>query len=104
MKKLLLLSTLLLSGCATPGVPGNPGTIAEYVKLVQTYAVQGCSFLPTAQTVMNIYAQGQYTLAFTMARAICDAVVAPTVVVTRAQGVPIVSGVVVRGQFIKTVK
>jgi hypothetical protein len=104
MKKYLLLCTLLLGGCATPGTPGNPQTIADYVRLVQTYAVQGCSFLPTAQTIMNIYAQGQYTLAFTMAQAICSAVVQPTVTVTRAQGVPVVSGVIVRGQFIKTVK
>lgn len=65
----------------------------------QNLAVQICGFLPTAQTVANIFASGSPALdtASEVASAICQAVNTP-----RATGVkPIVAGIVVEGSRVK---
>lgn len=65
----------------------------------QNLAVQICGFLPTAQTVANIFASGSPALdtAGEVANAICQAVNTP-----RATGQkPVVAGVVVEGSRVK---
>lgn len=65
----------------------------------QQLAVQICGFLPTAQTVANIFATGSPALdtAGEVAAAVCQAVNTP-----RATGQkPVVAGVIVEGQRVK---
>lgn len=65
----------------------------------QNLAVQICGFLPTVQTVANIFASGSPALdtAGEVANAICQAVNTP-----RATGQkPVVAGVVVEGQRVR---
>lgn len=65
----------------------------------QQLAVQICGFLPTAQTVANIFATGSPALntASEVAAAVCQAVNTP-----RSAGQkPVVAGVVVEGSRVK---
>lgn len=65
----------------------------------QSIAVQICGFLPTAQTVANIFASGSSALdtAGKVGAAICQAVNTP-----RGSGQkPVVAGVVVEGSRVK---
>lgn len=65
----------------------------------QNLAVQICGFLPTAQTVANIFATGSSALdtASEVATAVCQAVNTP-----RSAGAkPVVAGVVVEGERVK---
>lgn len=65
----------------------------------QNLAVQICGFLPTAQTVANIFATGSSALdtASEVATAICSAVNTPRSAGTK----PVVAGVVVEGSKVK---
>jgi hypothetical protein len=65
----------------------------------QNLAVQICGFLPTVQTVANIFASGSPALdtASEVANAVCQAVNTP-----RGAGQkPVVAGVVVEGQRVR---
>lgn len=88
-----------LGGCATTGGGGGNGT--ELVRQVQAIATTICGFVPTASTITAIFTAGQYTVAFTIAQAICDAMLPTVQSGKRRAGKPTVSGVVVRGYWTK---
>lgn len=99
MKKLLIVSVLfLLAGCA--GTPNNGG-----VKEVQDMAAKICRFVPTFQTVTDIFLSGSAvaSTALSVASAICNAVtINPLADGPGAKNYkPTVAGVRVKGSFIK---
>lgn len=85
-------AALLLAGC-------DKSTGKLDLTGAQNLAVQICGFLPTAQTVANIFATGSPALdtASEVATAVCQAVNTPRSAGTK----PIVAGVVVEGQRVK---
>jgi hypothetical protein len=93
-----LLVVMSLTGCATPGTPGSID-----VSQVQAIATQVCGFVPTAETVISIFASGNpiYQTASAIANAICGAVTAPKSARRRGAAVPTVSGVPVHGTFVR---
>ncbi len=95
MRKILLLGTLALAGCAS--IPSQGG-----IKDIQSAAASICKFVPTAQTVANILLSSNMAVASTLAvaTAICSAVTTAPL----ADGGPRqakVNGVVIRGRFVK---
>ncbi len=98
MKKLLILGTLALAGCAT--TPTSTADISAKAKEIQGYTKLACSFLPTIGTIANILSTGAATPAVTIAADICAAVTTAPL----ADGgprVPKVRGVVVKGKFVR---
>src|SRR6185436_7655476 len=98
MKRLALLASLLLAGCATtPGGAPNP-IIAQ----VQAIAIQACAFEPTVKTILSILALGNPLLgtASSIADAICAAVTPKTASALK-RNPPQVGGVVIHGKFIR---
>src|SRR5262249_3888882 len=103
------LTCLSLLGCATTGnnVPISQNPVVQQVQAITEFA---CKFVPTADTVINIIAQGVPSLG--AAEAIADAICA-AVVPVKTSGVtkiaftaekpkkPSVAGVPVRGRFVK---
>lgn len=105
MRKFLLIcvACVALSGCASMGPLPSSGAnseIAAVVQQVRAYAVRACSFLPTAETVANIFFSGNPALmtAEGIGNAICSAVSALSVRRGGAVRVPRVAGVVIRGR------
>jgi hypothetical protein len=107
MRKTILaaVAALSLGGCVTAGpapapFPTDPANI---INRVQTEAVAVCGFLPTAQTVADMFLSGNTTVQAisTWASAICSAVT-PKAGVRRASGAGFgrVNGVPVRGKFV----
>lgn len=97
MRKIVIAAALAagLSGCATGGGSGSVD-----VSAVQQDAVKICGFLPTAETILNIFASGNtvYVSASIIANAICAAVTAKS---ARRGSAPTVNGVVVHGTFVR---
>ncbi len=96
MKKLLLLGTLALAGCAGISTP-NGG-----IKDIQNAAASICRFVPAAKTVADILLSGSMAVTTTIgvATAICNAVTTAPL----ADGGPRqakVGGVVIRGRFVR---
>lgn len=93
-----LAAALTFGGCATTG------TNIDIIAAVQAATVQACKFLPTAQTVADIFAAGNPLLvtASAVAVAICAAV-SPQALAAKKRGgaAPTVAGVVVHGKFVR---
>ncbi len=104
MKKFMLMtalcSTMLLGGCATMGDLSTPAGRDALIKQVQAITAQACGFIPIAATITAIVAAGQFVVAFDIANAICAAVAQPRTSARQAR-VPTVSGVPVRGSFVR---
>lgn len=96
---LVLAGTVTMGGCATTSTGGGNGT--ELVRQVQAIATTICGFVPTASTITAIFTAGQFTVAFSIAQAICDAMLPAVKSGKRRAGKPTVSGVVVRGYWKK---
>lgn len=94
---LALAGTLTMGGCATT----STGTSGDFIRQVQAIATTICQFVPTAATVTAIWTAGQFTLPFAIAQAICDAVLPVVLAGKRRAGKPVVSGVTVRGYWVK---
>lgn len=94
MKKLLMIAAAAFALSACDKTAGKIDLTGA-----QNLAVQICGFLPTAQTVANIFASGSPALdtAGEVANAICQAVNTPRATGTK----PIVAGVVVEGSRVK---
>lgn len=100
MSKLLILcAAFALAACS------QAATVA-FINAAQVKAQQGCNFIPTAQTIADIFAKGDPTVTSIegMAKTLCD-VVAPV-----KANAPLgllathpaeVSGVPVQGTFVK---
>ena len=105
MKKFMLMtalcSTMLLGGCATMGDISTPAGRDALIKQVQAITAQACGFIPIAATITAIVAAGQFVVAFDIANAICAAVAAQPRTSARSTRVPTVSGVPVRGSFVR---
>lgn len=99
-KILLILAITSLAGCATVPGTGNPASFDEFIKNAQAWAVRACGFVPTAATVANIFAAGQFTTYIAIGDAICKAVVIPPGA-RIAKVTPRVGKVVVRGRFVR---
>lgn len=93
---------LILGGCASTG---DRPSFENIVSQTQNIAVRVCSFLPTANTILEILSVGSPALstASAIANAICAAVVTESRQVRRGTSpkVATVGGVVVRGKFVK---
>jgi hypothetical protein len=96
----IVVSALALSGCGTvPGSSTGSDVIAEAIKL--------CSYQPTAATVVNVIAAatnnpaivGGVVTANSIASAICAAIEAKSAM--RLSGPAMVSGVPIRGRFVR---
>jgi hypothetical protein len=104
---LVLAPSILLGGCGTTGGPGSFDSIGAFIQAAQQAAVQACGFLPTAATITAIVTAGQFTTYFEIAAQICAVVTAPSPAAdpqtrTAARRVaPKVSGVTVRGRFVR---
>lgn len=98
MKRLLILGTLALAGCA--GTPTSTADITTRAKEIQGYTKLACSFVPTIGTIANIFAAGVATPAVAIASDICAAVTTAPL----ADGGPRqakVNGVVIKGRFVR---
>lgn len=100
----LLSASLLLGGCATFGGGGTAPNWDALVTQVQQAAAAVCSFVPTAQTVLDILSLGHpaFATASQIAGAICASVSAPRQArrAGESPAPPTVGGVVVRGRFV----
>lgn len=103
MRKTLIMlaavGALSFGGCATMG--GGSSNGSNLVRQVQAIATTICGFVPTASTITAIFTAGQFTVAFTIAQAICDAMMPSIQSGKKRAGKPTVSGVVVRGYWAK---
>jgi hypothetical protein len=104
MRKLLLASSVALAtslgGCATTG-GGGAFNLNSFIANVQADTNLVCAFIPTAETVANIFATGDpiVTTATAVANAICAAVAPKTAGALKRSTVPTVAGVVIHGRF-----
>ena len=101
MRKLWLLGTLALAGCAgLPGTPTSTADVSAKAKEIQGYTRLACSFVPTIGTIANILSSGAATPAVAIASDICAAVT--TAPLADGPGrVPKVRGVVIKGSFVR---
>lgn len=92
-----------LFGILAVGVALALGACTEAdVKKVQDITRTTCKFVPTAETVVNIFLSGGYASSFSIAKAICAAVVVnPMAEGPGGRRAPSVNGVSVRGKFVK---
>lgn len=100
MKKLALISCLVLAGCGTTSVE----QVSERAKEIQNYTKLFCSFVPTIGTIANILSTGASAPAVMIATDICTAVT--TAPLADGPGrVPKVTynnkTVVIKGRFVK---
>lgn len=104
---LVLVGAVGLAGCdLTTGSGGAPGGSAaaeakttQVITEAQQKAVSICSYLPTAQTITDIFLSGNpiYQTATGIASAICKAVSNKSAA-RRSAAPPTVAGVVIRGR------
>lgn len=107
------MRTILIAGSLAIALAACNSTDAtNLVTQAQAAALQGCSFLPTAETVASIVAKGNATVstAEQIADAICGAVKGssaaaasttnPTMLLSSAAPAPAVLGVPVHGRFV----
>lgn len=101
MKKLLLLTALLLSGCAsTPGGVPTTGDISNTAKEIQNYTRLFCSFVPTIGTIASILS-AKAAMPVQVATDICAAVTtAPLAEGPGRRMDPRVHGVRIKGRFV----
>lgn len=102
MKKLLLLTALMLGGCGTTGTV-SPENLTQTAKQIQTYTRTICAFVPTIATIATIISQGAIPVT-QIAQDICAAVTtAPLADGPNPQqrSVAQVSGVVISGRFVR---
>ncbi len=115
MRKILLLGTLALAGCAgtVSPPPAGPGLLSPLVdsgvisaatrakaQQVQATTKSLCQFIPTIGTVASIFSAGIGEGVASVASGICSAVTTAPL----ADGGPRqakVNGVVIRGRFVK---
>lgn len=115
MKKLLILGTLSLAGCANlpPATDGGTGLLSPLVssgvisqatrdkaRQVQATTKSLCQFIPTIGTIASIFSAGIGAGVGVVATSICDAVTTAPL----ADGGPRqakVYGVVVQGRFVR---
>jgi hypothetical protein len=92
---LLLGGTLALGACT----PANVEDLTGKIKQAQDYARLACGFVPSVETVANIFASGskEVQTALAAATAICAAI---SKVSGRRGSVAKVAGVPVRGRFV----
>lgn len=90
-----LVTSVLLAGCQTSGV--------VLVSDVQREATAICGYLPLAQVVKAIIGKHNANLdsVFSIASAICGAVVPKPSFGLAKANVPTVAGVVIRGKFVR---
>lgn len=105
MKRLVcvvaLAGSVFLAGCETTGKP-FPERVTEVVAQVQAITRQVCDFIPVAEVVAQIIRVGDYTAPVAIANAICTAVHnLPKATRGTKRPVPVVSGVVVKGQYVR---
>lgn len=100
LTSITLALALALGGCVTTGL--GPGSITNFVQQAQQVATLTCGFLPTVETVAGLIAAGNpaITTATEIADAICS--VATRKMVTRSGRAPTVSGVAVKGRFVRS--
>ena len=101
MKKIVVLASLTLAGCATTPTAGN---ISETAQQIQSYTRLACSFVPTIATIAALLSKGGSSSVATIAQDICSAVTQPVTFGIMSRGapvVPMVNGVKIKGSFVK---
>lgn len=96
-----LAGVLSLAACNTTGGGSVGDRTAALIAQAQSIAQQVCGFLPVAESLAQIVAQGRPELATAsqIGNAVCSAVTKKTA--RRGGGAPTVAGVPVQGQFVR---
>lgn len=92
---IVLVTALTLAGCASAPSPSQPP-----VSEVQRIANQVCAFVPTAATIIKIFATGLNSAA-EMASRICEAVTTRPLADGPGGRRARVNGVAVQGKFVR---
>ena len=114
MKRLLILGTLALAGCATvPGQSTSSGLLSPLVdsgvitqasrdkaKQVQASTQQYCQYVPTLGTAISLVSASIGSTVALVGKAVCDAVTTTPLADGGTRRVA-VNGVVIRGRFVK---
>lgn len=107
MKRILLTCTLglMLAGCAGTVTPQQATTKVDEIKAkveqARTVATQLCGFLPTVNTVLNIFSSSSgLANASVVAQAVCDAVTNRPAADGPGRKAK-VAGVTVHGKFVR---
>jgi len=118
MKKLLILGTLALAGCATvPGATVPPststgilsplvtsGVITEdtrtKAKQVQAATAQYCQYIPTIGTLISLFSAGVGGPVAAIAAGICNTVTTAPLA-DGGRRLAVMNGVVIKGRFVK---
>jgi hypothetical protein len=114
LKRLAVLPAIFLAGCvstsdtgSTVTIPGVtvpvPGSAAEMINSIQTYAQAACGFLPAASFLTTLLGQGAWSTPLEYAKAICDAA-APKQTLSTRRSAPrhgTVNGVQVVGAYVR---
>lgn len=101
MRKFLVAAALvsLVAGCTVTAQQAG-----DKVRDVQDAAARACSFIPTVQTVLDIFLakNNTYQSAGAIASAICQAItINPMAEGPGGRKAPTVNGVVIRGWYVK---
>jgi hypothetical protein len=110
-----VLAAAFLSGCVstsdtgtTVTIPGVtvpvPGSAAEMINSIQTYAQAACGFLPAASFLTTLLGQGAWSTPLEYAKAICDAAAPKPVGFSTRRSTPrhgAVNGVTVVGVYVR---
>ena len=101
MAMMAAVAAVSLAACDTTGAVKTINDVDAKVSMVQSYATQLCSYLPTAATIIGIFSSGFSSDVSAVGSAICNAVTNRPLADGPGDRRPRVNGVVVKGKFVK---